>query len=104
MMVGTTVNGIIQPIELDNNTNPRIWDVNSSPILGITILDADLFRKCTGVAPPRSPLSASTYADMGLPFDNFWEDSVLTFPDMVGDVAYDEDDENIVLEKVPPEH
>jgi hypothetical protein len=65
---------IVQHIERDQNENPRIWDVASSKVLNVQILDAASFRLVTGLPPPPTPVSAETYAEHGLPFYRMWRD------------------------------
>ncbi|KAF7554773.1 hypothetical protein G7Z17_g2655 [Cylindrodendrum hubeiense] len=64
---------IIQHIERDTY-DPAIWDVGNSKILNIQIIDSTTFRSVTGLDPPKSPISAKTYQEMGLPFFQLWRD------------------------------
>jgi hypothetical protein len=59
---------IRQRIEPDPTKNPRIWDVASSKILNIQLLDARSFQAVTGLPPPETPVTAEAYAKLGLPF------------------------------------
>lgn len=59
---------IAQRIEPDTSNNPRMWDVDSSRLLGIQLLDARTFRQVTGLPAPETPVTAETYAALGLPF------------------------------------
>ena len=43
-------------------------------MFNVQILNASLFRAVTGTAPPPSPISAATYAQLGLPFFELMED------------------------------
>lgn len=64
---------IRQHIEHDTY-DPRIWDVASSKILNIQIINSTAFRMVTGLDPPESPIMPSVYFDMGLPFYKLWRD------------------------------
>jgi hypothetical protein len=72
------VGGAIQQhIEPDHN-DPRIWDVASSKILNVQLVDSRTFRLVTGLEPPATPVTADTYKKMGLPFYHlFREDGKL---------------------------
>ena len=78
MALGIGAGGtIIQNIEPDTN-DPRIWDVASSKILNVQIIDSRTFKLVTGLPPPPSPITAETYAQMGLPFFQLWRDEQRT--------------------------
>lgn len=64
---------VSQHIERDEN-DPRIWDVANSKILNVQIIDSTTFRSLTGVDPPRTPINAQMYKQMGLPFYSLWRD------------------------------
>ena len=64
---------ITQHIERDEN-DPRIWDVANSKILNVQIIDSTTFRSLTGLNPPRTPINAQMYKQMGLPFYSLWRD------------------------------
>jgi hypothetical protein len=64
---------IIQHIELDEN-DLRIWDVANSKILNVQIIDSTTFRLVTKLDPPKTPITAETYKQMGLPFYRLWRD------------------------------
>ncbi|TLD25152.1 hypothetical protein PspLS_05891 [Pyricularia sp. CBS 133598] len=66
---------IKQHIEPDYE-NPRIWDVCSSEILNVQLLDAHTFKMVTGQDPPPTPLSPEKYAEWGLAFEKAWRDEL----------------------------
>lgn len=69
LSLGIGAGGMIeQHIERDETENPRIWDVASSKILNVQLLDSRTFRLVTGLQPPDTPVGPETYAAMGLPF------------------------------------
>jgi hypothetical protein len=64
---------IRQHIERDTY-DPRIWDLASSKILNVQIIDSRTFRLVTGFDPPETPITAQMYKDMGLSFFKLWHD------------------------------
>ncbi|KAK9780417.1 putative integral membrane protein [Seiridium cardinale] len=44
------------------------WDGNNTFSIPIHIVNSNQFRRIAGTAPPPSPVSASAYAEAGLPF------------------------------------
>lgn len=92
-MIGETINLEIQPpttpealgigaggkieqhIEPDYE-NPRVWDVGSSKILNVQLLDSHTFKMVTGQDPPPTPLSPEKYAELGLVFEKAWRDEL----------------------------
>ncbi|KIL88375.1 hypothetical protein FAVG1_08454 [Fusarium avenaceum] len=75
---------IHQHIEPDIN-DPRIWDIGSSRIVNVQLLDARTFRLVTGYAPPETPVTADLYAQMGLNFFRQWKDEHLAVNNVSGD-------------------
>jgi len=64
---------IVQHIERDHN-DPRIWDVASSKLLNVQLIDSRTFKLVTGLEPPETPITPETYKQMGLPFYKLWRD------------------------------
>ena len=62
---------IIQEIHADKS-DPRLWDVGSSKILNIQIVNSREFNAITGLAPPETPINWKTYSALRLPFDKQW--------------------------------
>ncbi|CEI70923.1 unnamed protein product [Fusarium venenatum] len=75
---------IQQHIEADTN-DLRIWDVNSSRIINVQLLDARSFRLVTGYAPPETPVTADMYAEIGLTFFKLWSDEHRAVNNIFGD-------------------
>ena len=80
---------IAQEIHADKS-NPRLWDVASSKILYIHIVNSQDFRTITGLAPPESPINWKTYADLRLPFDRDWGRSGIEGKGVSSDGAFDD--------------
>ena len=68
---------IRQDIAEDTN-NPRIWDLGSSKLLSIQIVNAAVFEKITGMLAPPTPISAQTYAAQKLPFYQLYNETPST--------------------------
>ncbi|RYP63531.1 hypothetical protein DL771_009227 [Monosporascus sp. 5C6A] len=62
---------IIQEI-VEDKSDPGIWDVGSSKILYVHIVNSQDFRAITGLPPPETPISRETYSDLRLPYDKAW--------------------------------
>ncbi|KAJ2971626.1 hypothetical protein NUW58_g9363 [Xylaria curta] len=71
---------ILQEIHADTS-DPRIWDVGSSKILYVHIVNSHDFEDITGQPPPKTPVTWELYANLQLPYDRAWEqrqsDSIL---------------------------
>jgi len=65
---------ITQRIEPDAS-DPRIWDVASSRMLNVQILDTRGFARVTGRRPPSTPITPDLYRYMGMPFYRLWRDN-----------------------------
>lgn len=72
--LGIGAGGIIsQQIEPDGDS-PRIWDVSSSKMFNVQIINSNDFYLITGTPPPPTPIDAQTYSEQGWPFlDNYTE-------------------------------
>src|SRR5207237_1358657 len=46
----------------------RIWDVASTKLLSIQLINSSMFEKITGFPAPPTPIDADMYKNMGLPF------------------------------------
>lgn len=80
---------IAQEIHADKS-DPRLWDVASSKILYIRIVNSQDFRTVTGLAPPESPINWKTYADLHLPFDRDWGRGGIKGKGISSDGAFDD--------------
>ncbi|KIV92177.1 polyubiquitin [Exophiala mesophila] len=68
---------IVQNIYADK-CDPQLWDVGSSKILNIQILNSREFNAITGLAPPETPINWKTYSALHLPFDKQWGQNDVT--------------------------
>lgn len=61
---GAKVRQRIVPDEED----PRSWNVNDACLINVQIVNAESFRKMTGLEPPPCPISFDDYLERGIPF------------------------------------
>jgi hypothetical protein len=66
MAVG--VGGLIKQSILHDTHPTTAWDTDNTAIFNLQLLNATVFQRVTGMAPPPSPVTAETYAAAGLPF------------------------------------
>lgn len=66
MAVG--VGGLIKQSILRDPHPSTAWDSDNTAIFNLQLLNATVFQRVTGMAPPPSPVTAETYAAAGLPF------------------------------------
>jgi hypothetical protein len=63
-----------QTWDLAQPNSPECWDTTKTKVFNVQILNTVHFRRVTGIAAPNPPVSAQTYADMGLPFFSAYEE------------------------------
>ncbi|KAI0454754.1 hypothetical protein F5B21DRAFT_514460 [Xylaria acuta] len=63
---------ILQEIRADAS-DPRTWDVGSSKILYVHIVDSRDFEDITGLPPPDTPVTWRLYTELQLPYDRAWK-------------------------------
>lgn len=49
------------------------WDQTAFARLPIHIVNSQMFREITGIAPPPTPISAELYTNLGLPWFELWD-------------------------------
>ncbi|RYP05250.1 hypothetical protein DL765_009897 [Monosporascus sp. GIB2] len=87
--LGIGVGGnIIQEI-VEDKSDPGIWDVGSSKILYVHIVNSQDFRAITGLPPPETPISWETYSDLRLPYDKAWGEGNESGKGISSDGAFD---------------
>lgn len=57
----------------DDTYGIHAWDQAKAARLFVHIANAELFTEITGKAPPRSPVSAQSYSDVGLPWFDLYD-------------------------------
>ena len=73
--MGVAPGGLIKQCILEDRFPAESWDRQATVFFNVQILNSELFRSVTGLAPPKSPISAKTYADLGLPYYEIWEET-----------------------------
>lgn len=68
-----TAGGLIRQAIHHDDYDPESWDRSSTLMFNVQILNAKVFEKVTGLAPPKCPISAKTYFTHGLPFFDILE-------------------------------
>jgi hypothetical protein len=72
--MGIAAGGLIkQTIKKDRN-DPTIWETDKGTIFNIQILNSAAFTAFTGEAPPKTPISAETYAAHGYPYYDIYDE------------------------------
>jgi hypothetical protein len=64
---------IVQHVERDHN-DPRIWNIASSKLLNVQLIDSRTFKLVIGLEPPETIITPETYKQMRLPFYQLWRD------------------------------
>lgn len=72
--MGIAAGGFIKQCILEDRYPADRWNHEGTVHINVQILNSQVFRSVTGLAPPMSPISAKTYADLGLPFYKIWEE------------------------------
>lgn len=64
---------IEQAIRIDNYL-PSHWNPKHTMAFNVQLLNASVFERVTGLAPPETPVNAKIYAAAGLPFFDMYEE------------------------------
>ena len=72
--MGVAPGGLIKQFILEDRFPADSWDRQATVFFNVQILNSELFRSVTGLAPPESPISAKMYADLGLPYYEIWKE------------------------------
>ena len=72
--MGVAPGGLIEQFILEDHFPADSWDRQATVFVNVQILNSERFRSVTGLAPPKSPISAKTYADLGLPYYKIWKE------------------------------
>jgi hypothetical protein len=76
--MGVAAGGLIhQFIEKDTHP-PSKWRPKDTITVNVQIVNSQAFQAITGASPPESPIDASTYASLGLPFFKLYDESPLS--------------------------
>jgi len=67
--------GLIKQCILEDHYDASIWERERMICFNVQVLNSSFFRQVTGVEPPKTPVTAKTYADQGLPFFKIYNES-----------------------------
>lgn len=73
--LGTAAGGLIKQCILEDTNSPSIWQRERTICFNVQVLNSDAFRQVTGMEPPGTPISATTYASQGLPFYKIYNET-----------------------------
>ncbi|KAK9415071.1 putative Ubiquitin-like domain-containing protein [Seiridium unicorne] len=73
--MGLAAGGKIKQALCRDHYPKELWDSDFTFSVPVHIVNSNQFRRITGAAPPPSPVSASVYAEAGLPFFNMYEEN-----------------------------
>lgn len=65
--------GTINQVILADPYSPYSWDTEKTILFNVQLLDANCFKAVLGIDPPQTPITAATYAELGLPFYALYE-------------------------------
>jgi hypothetical protein len=72
--MGIAAGGLIKQTIVNDNNNPTIWDTGNGTIFNVQILNSAAFEAITGKAPPKTPVTARTYAAHGYPYYDIYDE------------------------------
>lgn len=74
--IGLAAGGLVHQTIVKDSNDPYIWEPDSGTILNVQILNSLHFREVTGMEPPASPITASTYAQHGFPYYQIYDEKL----------------------------
>jgi hypothetical protein len=66
--MGIAAGGLIEQSIIRDDNDPAIWEPENGTIFNVQILNSAVFQTVTGRKPPKTPISARTYASYGFPY------------------------------------
>lgn len=72
--MGIAAGGLIEQTIIRDSHLPTRWERDCGTIFNVQILNSECFREVVGTAPPSTPITATTYAEHGLPYFKFWDE------------------------------
>jgi len=72
--MGIAAGGLIKQTIVRDTNVPTIWDTENSTIFNVQILNSVAFEAITGKAPPKSPVTAKTYAAHGYRYYDIYDE------------------------------
>jgi len=65
--MGIAVGGLIKQTIKQDRYEPTSWETDCTAIFNVQILNSEHYRELLGKTPPKSPVTAATYAGYGFP-------------------------------------
>ena len=72
--MGVAPGGLIKQCILEDCYSVDSWDRDRTILFNVQILNSERFRYFTGLEPPKTPISAQTYAEQCLPYYKIWDE------------------------------
>lgn len=72
--MGIAAGGLIKQTIVKDNNDPTIWESENSTIFNVQILNSAVFKAVTGKAPPKTPVTAKTYATHAYPYYDIYDE------------------------------
>lgn len=72
--MGIAAGGLIKQTIVKDENDPTIWDTDNGIIFNVQILNSSAFEAVTGKAPPKTPVTAKTYAANGYPYYDIYDE------------------------------
>ena len=73
--MGVAPGGLIKQCILEDENPASIWEPDHTICFNVQILNSNVFCQVTGMDPPKTPISAATYAVEGLPFFQIYNET-----------------------------
>lgn len=73
--LGVAAGGFIKQCILKDTNQADSWQRGRTIRFNVQILNSAVFRQVTGMDPPKTPISAATYASQGLPFFDIYNET-----------------------------
>ncbi|KAL7915838.1 hypothetical protein GGI35DRAFT_430805 [Trichoderma velutinum] len=87
--LGVGAGGNIMQEIIEDKSNPAIWDVGSSKILNIHIINSHDFKVITGLSPPVAPIPWEMYSLLGFLRDKPWGEKTSKVKGVSSNGAFD---------------
>lgn len=74
--MGVASGGLIRQAIVKDTYDPTLWEPQNGIIFPVQILNSEGFEKVMGRPPPKTPVTATTYALHGLPYYSMYNEPV----------------------------
>lgn len=72
--MGIAAGGLIKQTIVKDKNDPTMWETDNSTIFNVQILNSTAFEAVTGRAPPKTPVTAKTYAEHGYSYYDIYDE------------------------------